>query len=209
MPLSPPRPSLPHSHPLPASDHCVWLNNCVGRQNIVPFYALLAGAGGMLAVQIAVGAYGIYAFTTPLFEQRLQAYLPGASPVGALVGMLLVWIVTIAAEGLVLQLLSFHSVLVMRDLTTYDFIVQRGQERNGMEVVPGHGSSVSAYCKGHSKRPSALQPVPAHLPPQPPPAQQQQPTAYQEEHGRQAGLELRGVQASTSSVAPAEEQAPR
>ncbi len=195
----------------------MWLNNCVGRQNIVPFYALLGGAAGMLAVQIAVGAYGIYAFTTPVFEQRLQAYLPGASAVGALVGMLIVWVVTIAAEGLVLQLLSFHSVLVMRDLTTYDFIVQRGQERNGMEVVPGHGASLSAYCRGHSKRPSALEPVPAHLPPPPPPPpsqqplqqqHQQQPTAYQEERGTQAGLELRGVQTSTSSVAP-EGAAPR
>jgi len=129
----------------------VWLNNCVGKQNIMAFYVLLTGAAAMILTQIAVGAYDIYVFTTPDFAARLLTSYPSASPLGIFVVLLAVWLITIAVLGLVLQLLSFHALLVLRDLTTYDFIVQRGQERQGLEVVPGHGSSLSVYCHGYRK----------------------------------------------------------
>ncbi len=129
----------------------MWLNNCVGKQNIVAFYLLLTGAAAMMLTQIAVGAYNIYVFTTPDFAARLTTYYPGASALGIFVVMLAIWLITIVVLGLVLQLLSFHSLLVLRDLTTYDFIVQRGQERQGLEVVPGHGSSLAVFCYGYRK----------------------------------------------------------
>ena len=180
--LPPPSPTRPAAPPLPLSlDHCVWLNNCVGKQNIVGFYTLLAGAGALMLTQIAVGAYAIYAFTTPLFAQRLATYYPSASPLGIFVVLLAIWLIAIAVEALVLQLLSFHSLLVLRDLTTYDFIVQRGQERQGIEVVPGHGSSLAIHCRGYRKAsPAAPQDHAASA------ALQQQPQDVGE-----VGLELR------------------
>ena len=174
-----------HTHTPLSLDHCVWLNNCVGKQNIVGFYTLLAGAGALMLTQIAVGAYAIYAFTTPLFAQRLATYYPSASPLGIFVVLLAIWLIAIAVEALVLQLLSFHSLLVLRDLTTYDFIVQRGQERQGIEVVPGHGSSLAIYCRGYRKAsPMAPQDHAAAA------ALQQQQQQHPQDVG-EVGLELR------------------
>jgi len=147
----------------------VWLNNCVGRQNIAAFYALLAGTAGQMLTQIVVGAYGIYVYTTPAFALRAQAYFPAASPLGVLVVIVVAWVLAIAVEGLVVQLLSFHGVLVARDLTTYDFIVQRGQERQGVEIVPGYGSSLGTWLRGYRKA------VEAPAPPSPPPQEQPPP----------------------------------
>ena len=166
----------------------MWLNNCVGRQNIAAFYALLAGTAGQMLTQIIVGAYGISLYTTPAFALRVQAYYPAASPLGVLVVLVVAWVLAIAVEALVVQLLSFHGVLVARDLTTYDFIVQRGQERQGVEVVPGYGSSLGTWLRGYRKE--------APAPPSPPQQQHEQPPP-------QPQLELRTQDSSDVDLATA------
>jgi hypothetical protein len=191
----------------------VWLNNCVGRQNILAFYMLLVSAAAMMLTQIAVGAYDIYVFTTPAFVARLASFYPSASPLGIFVVLLAVWLITLAVMGLVVQLLSFHSLLVLRDLTTYDFIVQRGQERQGLEVVPGHGSSLAVYCYGYRKA-SPMTPrdhaaaaalyQPAAAQEQQQQQQQQQPSSSDPYHldATEVGLELRSAAAGGDSPPP-------
>ena len=195
----------------------MWLNNCVGKQNILAFYVLLVSSAAMMLTQIAVGAYDIYVFSTPAFAARLASYYPSASPLGIFVVLLAVWLITLAVMGLVVQLLSFHSLLVLRDLTTYDFIVQRGQERQGLEVVPGHGSSLAVFCHGYRKaspmtqqdhaaaaalyQPSAVQEQQQQQQQQQP---QQQPSSSDPYHldATEVGLELRSAAVGEDSPLP-------
>ena len=56
--------------------HCQWLNNCVGRHNILPFLGLLGSAACMLITQLALGIYVIVSFgdNRAAFEARVQSY---------------------------------------------------------------------------------------------------------------------------------------
>lgn len=147
----PPTHPSPSPPPLTPADHCIWLNNCVGRQNIVAFYTVLVGAACMLGTQIVVGCFDIVGFANGSWGSRQGAMYPSVSPLGTFIPMLAVWVLCIAVVALVAQLFSFHALLVLRNITTFDYIVQRGQARNGQEVTPGHGSSLGTWFAGYQR----------------------------------------------------------
>ncbi len=137
----------------------MWLNNCVGRQNIVPFYALLLSAGAMLTVQIAVGFYGVIIFLAArdVFAAAVRGWMyAGAAAEGAFAGLAMFWIMSMIALGFIAQLIMFHAHLVARNLTTYEFIVQHGHSHGGAAAPAlGSGSALSLWLDAARKRRAA------------------------------------------------------
>jgi hypothetical protein len=93
--------------------HCVWLNSCVGSRTYVYFFALLASAAAMLAMEIALCIYLVVRFgqSTDDFDARVRSFYPDLSggaffgiTVGVLVVVFLVWL-------MVMQLFTFHIYL--------------------------------------------------------------------------------------------------
>lgn len=121
--------------------HCHWLNNCIGAANYRPFFYLVAAACALLVTQIA---WGTWLFALSFSDDagsraRLASAYPGFSYAGwqALVGVF----VGLAAAALLLlgELLSFHAVLVLKDMTTYDFIMAGRQA-----ATPGTAAAAAA-----------------------------------------------------------------
>ncbi len=123
----------------------------MGRQNIVAFYTVLVGAACMLGTQIVVGCFDIVGFADGSWGGRQGTMYPAVTPLGTFIPMLAVWVLCIAVVALVAQLFSFHALLVLRNITTFDYIVQRGQARNGQEITPGHGSSLGTWLVGYQR----------------------------------------------------------
>ena len=169
-PPPPPHPAHPPPSPplspllllllLPQSvDHCMWLNNCVGKQNIAAFYLLLVSTLLMLSLQAAVGGAFIAVFVRAGYSERVGAYFNDqASPLGVFVAVLVITALCLIAVGFVVQLIIFHAHLLRRDMTTYDFIVHRSRP-NAAPNGRGGGSSCSLWMR------EALDP---QLPPPPP-----------------------------------------
>jgi len=124
----------------------------------------------MLGTQIGVGCYNIYVFVALNWTERQNTFYPSlGSNLGTFIPMLAVWVLCIIMDGLVIQLFCFHFLLVLRNITTFDYIVQRGQRNNGTEPTPGHGSSLGTWFGGYRKAP-VLEGAPSA--PQQPPARQ-------------------------------------
>ncbi len=102
--------------------HCKWINNCIGERNYGWF------VGMIVSLPVAVGAYLALCGLFILEATR--------SPLTA--AMVVVWVIAVplAAFGAMdLSLLCFHMYLRSRNMTTYQWIIERtidGEQR----IVP-------------------------------------------------------------------------
>ena len=134
--------------------HCKWLNTCIGAKNYFYFLCILVavtlltleGLGISIALLVEAFAYNdrlMRRIDTHHHQQQQQLVLLG-SPLsmdaikGLLIASILVLLVLVT---MLLQLGSFHVVLIYRGLTTYDFIVleqkrlrEQEQERIRMKL---------------------------------------------------------------------------
>jgi hypothetical protein len=137
----------------------MWLNNCVGKQNIAAFYLLLVSTLLMLSLQAAVGGVYIAVFARDGYYERVSAYFNDqASPLGVFITVMVVTALCLVTAGFLVQLIAFHAHLVRREMTTYDFIVHRSRPSFSPDGR-GTGSSCSLWMR------DALDP---QLPPPPP-----------------------------------------
>lgn len=136
----------------------MWLNNCVGKQNIAAFYLLLVSTLLMLTLQVAVGGAYIAVFCRDGYNERVVLYFNDqANPMAVFITVLVVTALCVVTVSFLVQLIVFHAHLLRREMTTYDFIVHRG--RGGAADGVGSGSSCSLWMR------DALDP---QLPPPPP-----------------------------------------
>lgn len=91
--------------------HCVWINNCVGESNYLPFFVMIVAAMS-LNVLYCTGVALLWQ------EQRWNDYLAG---------MVIAWIlmpVAIIVALLLAALSVFHIFLMVNKTTSFEFIMK-------------------------------------------------------------------------------------
>ncbi|CAN0291327.1 unnamed protein product [Pylaiella littoralis] len=106
--------------------HCKWLNNCVGRINYRYFVALLLSTFFMTFIQLGLSVWFVVMFHTnnATFSDRVENEYARVGKTGHIVLVYIFAVLVLPFLGLLAQLLGFHAMLISRDLTTYDYIVQ-------------------------------------------------------------------------------------
>ncbi|XP_047635277.1 uncharacterized protein LOC125126183 isoform X2 [Phacochoerus africanus] len=124
--------------------HCKWLNNCVGRKNYRYFFSSVVSALAGLLCMFAILSYLFVQFLVDPMQLRTDPHFAGLSrdtwllflpflpvrakaPVLLLIGLLVLVLVIV---GLVLlgHLFFFHLYLMMKKLSTYEYITQSRQQ---------------------------------------------------------------------------------
>jgi palmitoyltransferase len=142
--------------------HCKWLNTCVGSKNYFYFLGAVFSIGTLTSISLALSiAYLVEIFA---FESRVVIRLEGsdAHPTLDSVGVKVISVISVALllplVGLVYQLMGFHCMLLLSNITTYEFIVQeqkRQRERIQLESAP----------RAKSAQSPAQRPIPVPLKP--------------------------------------------
>lgn len=112
--------------------HCKWLNTCIGQKNYPYFLGIVSFVGLMtlesLSISIAL-LVEAFAYSDHFMDRLqdgdfLQDRIGTDLSLGALQGLLIASIVVLFALVLmIIQLGTFHIVLIYRGITTYDYIV--------------------------------------------------------------------------------------
>jgi len=107
--------------------HCVWLNNCVGKHNYISFLTLLVSSSVMLIVPVTMGVYILVDYTTQpvATDSRVRQFYPNLSGSAFLAIILTVGVLALTTLSGVLQLFIFHAFLVLKNQTTYEYIMGR------------------------------------------------------------------------------------
>jgi hypothetical protein len=104
--------------------HCKWLNTCIGAKNYFYFLCILVAVKLLTLESLAISiALLIESFTSSerLMDQiDMLLGLSMDAVKGLLIASILILLVLVT---MLVQLGSFHVVLLYRGLTTYDFIV--------------------------------------------------------------------------------------
>lgn len=112
--------------------HCKWLNTCVGKKNyryflgIVSFVALLTGESLAISIALMVESFAYPGGMMHRLQHNdhLVNRLGSDLKIEALQGLLVASVVVLLGLVLmILQLATFHMMLIYRGITTYDFIV--------------------------------------------------------------------------------------
>jgi hypothetical protein len=126
--------------------HCVWLNNCVGKHNYISFLSLLISSSVMLIVPVTMGVYILVDYTTQpvATDSRVRQFYPSLSGAAFLAIILTIGVLALTTLSGVLQLFIFHAFLVLKNQTTYEYIMGRlarqraadaGEEESAEEVT--------------------------------------------------------------------------
>ncbi|KAJ9526516.1 hypothetical protein QJQ45_017836, partial [Haematococcus lacustris] len=131
--------------------HCKWLNNCVGQKNYKSFFALVLFTLSLLVLQLA---WALWLFVISFTQQDSmrdcvrQQYGNTVNYSGWQAMLALYAITVIAAVLLIVELCSFHLVLISRGMSTYDFIIAQRQARSGQaDSLPSTASSLMGLAK--------------------------------------------------------------
>ena len=90
--------------------HCIWINNCIGKDNYQAFMVMIVSAEVYLVLFLV--AMGLL-----WKENRWEEFLGG---------MILSWIVSVLAVIFVLMvgaLIGLHIYLIKRNITTLEFVM--------------------------------------------------------------------------------------
>ena len=90
--------------------HCIWINNCIGKDNYQAFMVMIVSAEVYLVLFVV--AMGLL-----WNENRWEEFLGG---------MILSWIVSVLAFIFVLMvgaLIGLHIYLIKRNITTLEFVM--------------------------------------------------------------------------------------
>ncbi|CAB1098437.1 unnamed protein product [Ectocarpus sp. CCAP 1310/34] len=106
--------------------HCKWLNNCVGRSNYRYFVTLLVSTFFMTSIQLGISSWFavMYHSDNVAFSDRVEGRYARLGGTGHIVLVYAFAVLVLPFLGLLAQLLGFHIMLISRNLTTYDYIVQ-------------------------------------------------------------------------------------
>ncbi|CAM9103068.1 unnamed protein product, partial [Hapterophycus canaliculatus] len=110
--------------------HCKWLNNCVGRSNYRYFIALLLSTFFMTSIQLGLSIWFavMYHSDDATFSNRVENGYARLGRTSHIVMVYIFGVLVLPFLGLLAQLLGFHVMLISRNLTTYDYIVQEQQK---------------------------------------------------------------------------------
>ncbi|KAL5196558.1 hypothetical protein ABZP36_000070 [Zizania latifolia] len=130
--------------------HCRWLNNCIGKRNYMRFFILLTSSLFLLILQSAIGV-SVLVFC---FVERKEFSIQIVSKLGSSFSVVPYVIVVASCTILAMvaslpiaQLLFFHILLIMKGISTYDYIItlrEQEQEEAGGQQSP-QMSRVSSY----------------------------------------------------------------
>eukprot|EP00428_Durinskia_dybowskii_P072899 CAMPEP_0170409202 /NCGR_PEP_ID=MMETSP0117_2-20130122/29213_1 /TAXON_ID=400756 /ORGANISM="Durinskia baltica, Strain CSIRO CS-38" /LENGTH=384 /DNA_ID=CAMNT_0010666617 /DNA_START=25 /DNA_END=1179 /DNA_ORIENTATION=- len=112
--------------------HCKWLNTCIGRKNYAYFLSIVVSVflltteslGISVALVIEAFAYPDSLMDRVQYHDFLEDRIGSDLSLAALQGLLLTSaVVLFGIVAMIIQLGSFHMMLLWRGMTTYDFIV--------------------------------------------------------------------------------------
>ena len=112
--------------------HCKWLNTCIGQKNYPYFLAIIVSVLLLTSESLGISiALLVEAFAYPRsilgrieHSDFLQERIGSALSLDALQGLLIASVVVLfGLVAMIVQLGSFHVMLLWRGITTYDFIV--------------------------------------------------------------------------------------
>eukprot|EP01039_Chlorochromonas_danica_P009853 gene9853-10899_t len=123
--------------------HCKWLNTCIGKKNYAWFLVVIVAALLLTSINLGVSiAITIDAFISPHailhrtnHVNDAPSHLQSAFSIEFIKAMALISSVIFAAVvAMILQLVSFHIMLICKGSTTYDYIVLQQKKARDREA---------------------------------------------------------------------------
>eukprot|EP00798_Chlamydomonas_sp_ICE-L_P002794 gene2794-12669_t len=130
--------------------HCKWLNNCIGERNYRSFFLLVLSTVTILLFQFG---WGVWLVSRSFFAsdemELIVADAYGSMNYNGWQAALFIYLAFLVAAILMLgELLSFHLVLVMRGMTTYEFIMaSKDTQSSAQSMSVGSGGARAALFR--------------------------------------------------------------
>lgn len=122
--------------------HCKWLNNCVGSKNYRGFFSLVLITCGMIAQQLAVGAYllAISVLRPEEVAARLADFYGGSLGLTAFRAVQGTFMALSLPPVLLLgELLCFHMLLIAKGMSTYEYIMAQRELKMAAAEAAANG----------------------------------------------------------------------
>ena len=127
--------------------HCDWLNNCIGKANYRWFIALILSLQVLVLIELSASLYQLKSITddgktAEELRNRFSMGDSGYTYIGILVFVAVLCVCIATSNG---YLILFHGYLGLKRLTTYEFILNRRNNRSKISpatVTPAAALSV-------------------------------------------------------------------